>query len=118
MRFIAMDVFAMPEVTVEEEKYDCIISALDHHSGYFGAVPARKDKKDNHGGGLRAKTVAQAMNRHWPTIFHVPAVICSDRGSQIVGSWFKSMGKHMGIQHAKTVAYNSLADGRVEFAGR
>ena len=25
MRSIAMDVFAMPEVTVEREKYDCII---------------------------------------------------------------------------------------------
>ena len=29
MRSITMDVFAMPEVTVEGEKYDCIISAVD-----------------------------------------------------------------------------------------
>ena len=29
MRSIAMDVFAMPEVTVEGEKYDSIISAVD-----------------------------------------------------------------------------------------
>ena len=29
MRSIAMDVFAMPEVTVEGEKYNCIISAVD-----------------------------------------------------------------------------------------
>ena len=32
MRFIAMDVFAMPEVTVEGGKYDCIISAVDRHT--------------------------------------------------------------------------------------
>ena len=45
MRSIAMDVFAMPEVTVEEEKYDCITSAVDRHSGYIVAVPDKKSKK-------------------------------------------------------------------------
>ena len=45
MRPIAMDVFAMPEVTVEGEKYDCIISAVDRHSGYIVAVPVKKSKK-------------------------------------------------------------------------
>ena len=52
MRSIAMDVFAMPEVTVEGGKYDCIISAVDRHSGYIVAVPGKKtkkkDKKDKH----------------------------------------------------------------------
>ena len=37
------------------------------------------------------------MNRHLLTIFDVPAVICSDRGSQFLGSWFKIMCKHLGI---------------------
>ena len=58
------------------------------------------------------------MIRHWPTIFDVPAVICSDQGSQFVGSWFKSMCKHMGIQHAKTVACQDRSNSRVEVAGR
>ena len=68
--------------------------------------------------GLQAKTVAQAIIRHWLTIFYVPAVICSDRGSPFFGSWFKSMCKHMGIRHAKTVAYHSWSNGRAEVAGR
>ena len=101
MRSIALDVFAMPEVTVGGEKYDCIISAVDLHSGYIVAVAGKKfkkkDKKDKHGVGLQAKTVAQAIIRHWLTIFDVPAAICRDRGSQFVGFWFKSMCKHMGI---------------------
>ena len=122
MRSIAMDVLAMPEVTVQGEKYDCIISAVDRHSGYIVAVPGKKskkkDKKDKHGTGLQAKTVAQAMIRHWLTIFDVPAVICSDRGSQFAGSWFKSMCKHMGLRHAKTVAYHSRSNGRAEGAGK
>ena len=122
MRSNAMDVFAMPEVTVEGGKYDCIISAVDRHSGYIVALPGKKsknkDKKDKHAVGLQVKTVAKAMNRHCLTIFDVPAVICSDRGSQFVGSWFKSMCKHKGIRHAKTVAYYSRSNGRSEVAGR
>ena len=83
MRSIAMDVFAMPGVTVEGEKYDCIFSAVDGHSGYIVAVPSKKskkkDKKDKHGVDLQAKTVAQAMIPHWLPIFDAPAVICSNQ---------------------------------------
>ena len=122
MLSVAMDVFAMPEVTVEGETYDFVILAVDRHSGYIVAVPGKKskkkDKKDKHGVGLQAKTVANAMIRHWLTIFDVPAVICSDRGSQFVGTWFKTMCKHMGIRQAKTVAYHSRSNGRAEVAGR
>ena len=77
MRSIAVDVFVMTEVTVEGEKYDCIISAVDQYSGYFVAVSGKeskkKNKKDKHGLGPQAKTVAQAMIRHWLAIFDVPA---------------------------------------------
>ena len=122
MRSVAMDVFAMPEVTVEGETYDCVILAVDRHRGHIVAVPGKKskkkDKKDKHGVGPQAKTVANAMIRHWLTIFDVPAVICSDRGSPFVGTWFKTMCKHMAIQHAKTVAYHSQSNGRAEVAGR
>ena len=121
-RSIAVDVFAMPGVTVEGGKYDCILSAVDRHSGYIVALPGKKskkkDKKDKHGVGLQAKTVAQAMIWHWSAIFDVQAVICSDRGSQFVGFWFKSMCKHMAIRHGKTVAYHSRSNGRTEVAGR
>ena len=58
------------------------------------------------------------MIRHWLTIFDVPAVICSDRGSQFVVTWFRTMCKHMGIRRAKTVAYHSRSNGRAEMAGR
>ena len=58
------------------------------------------------------------MIRHWLTIFDVPAVICSDRSSQFVGTWFETMCKHIGIRHAKTVAYHSWSNGRAEVASR
>ena len=105
MRSIAMDVFAMREVTIEGKKYDCIISALDRHSGYIVAVlgkkTKKKDKKDRHGVGLQAKTILQAMIRRWLAIFNISAVICSDRGRYFVGSWFKSMCKHVGLYDVK-----------------
>ena len=54
------------------------------------------------------------MIRHWLTILDVPAVICSARGSQFVGSWIESMCKHMGVRLAKTMANHSRSNGRVE----
>ena len=122
MRSVAMDVFAMPEVTVDGKTYDCVILSVDRHSGYITAVPGkkskRKDKRDKHAVGLQAKTVANAMIRHWLTVFDVPAVICSNRGSQFVGTSFKTMCKHMGIRHARTMAYHSWSNGWAEVAGR
>ena len=86
------------------------------------AVPGKKsnkkDTKDKYGVGLQARSVTQAVIRHGLTIFNVPAVICKDRGSHFVGSWFKSTCKHMGIQHAKTVAYHSRSNSRAEVVGR
>ena len=122
MRLISMDVFAMPEVTVEGEVLDCVILAVDRHRRYIVAVAGKKskkkDKRDKHGVGLQGKTVAQAMIRHWLTVFDVPPVICSDRGTQLVGAWFCTMCKYIGVRHAKTVAYHSRSNGRAEVAGR
>ena len=85
MRSVAMDVFAMPAVTAEGETYNCVILAVDRNSGYIVTVPGKKskkkDKKDKRGVGLQAKTIANAMIRHWLTILDVPAANCSDRGS-------------------------------------
>ena len=95
-----MDLFAMPKGTVEGEVFDFVILAVDRHSGYIVAVPGtksnKKDKRDKHRVGLQAKTVAQAIIRHWLTVFDVPAVICSDRGTQFVGASFRTICKYMG----------------------
>ena len=55
---------------------------------------------------------------HWLTVFDIPRTICSDRGPQFTGGWFKAMCSLMGIRHAKSVAYLSRSNGRAEVAGR
>ena len=122
MRSILIDVFAMPEVTVEGEVFDCLILAVDCHSGYIAAVLGekfkRKDKGNKHRVEMQAKIVAQAMVRHWLTVFDVRAVLCSDRGTQFVGACFCTMCKYVGVRHAKTLAYHSHSNRRAEMAGR
>ena len=59
-----------------------MVLCVDRHSGYVVAVPARKK-------GLLAKEVAVMMIRHWLTVFDIPRTICSDRGPQFTGGWFK-----------------------------
>ena len=88
-----------------------MVLCVDRHSGYVMAVPARKK-------GLLAKEVAVMMIRHWLTVFGIPRTICSDRGPQFTGGWFKAMCSLMGIRHAKSVAYLSRFNRRAEVAGR
>ena len=111
MESVALDVFSMPEVHIGKEVFDCVVLCVDRHSGYIVAVPARKK-------GLLAKEVAVMMVRHWLTVFGIPLSICSDRGPQFMGGWFKTMCSLMGIRHAKSVAYLSRSNGRAEVAGR
>ena len=58
------------------------------------------------------------MLRCWLAIFSVARNICSDRGPQFTGGWFKAMCSLIGIRHAKSVAYLSRSNGRAEVAGR
>ena len=111
MESVAMDVFSMPEVHIGKETFDCVVLCVDRHSGYVVAVPARKK-------GLLAKELAVMMILRWLTVFDIPRTICSDRGPQFTGCWFKAMCSLMGIRHAKSVAYLSRSNGRAEVAGR
>ena len=111
MESVAMDIFSMPEVHIGRETFYCVVLCVDRHSGYVVAVPARKK-------GFLAEEVAVMMICHWLTVFDIPRTICSDRGPQSTGGWFKAMCSLMGIRHAKSVAYLSRSDGQAEVAGR
>ena len=59
MRLISMDVFAMPEVIVEGEVFDCVILAGDRHSGYIVAVPGKKIQEEGQEGQARSGAASQ-----------------------------------------------------------
>ena len=109
MESVAMDVFSMLEGHIGKETLDCVVLCADRHSGYVVAVPAHKR-------GLLAKEVAVMMIHHWLTVFDIPRTICSDRGPQFTGGWFKAMCSLMGIRDAKRVAYLGRSNGRAEVA--
>ena len=51
---------------------------------------------------------------YWLIVFD----ICSDRGPQFTGGWFKAMCFLTGIRHAKSVAYVCRSNGRADVTGR
>ena len=110
MESLATDVFSMPEVHIGKETFHCVVLCVDRPSGYVVAVLARKKR-------LLAKEVAVMMIRHWLTVFGIPRTICSDRGPQFTGGWFKAMCSLRGIRHAKSVVYLSRSNCRAEVAG-
>ena len=106
-----MYVFSLPEVRIGKEVFHSVVLCVDRHSGYIAGVLARQK-------GLLAKEVAVMMIGHWLTVFGNPRTICSDRGPQFTGGWFKAMCSVMGIRHVKSVAYLSRSNGRAQVAGR
>ena len=99
-----MDVVSTPEVRIAKEIFDRVVLCVHRYSGYIVAVLARKE-------GLLAKEVAVMMVRHLWSLFGVCRTICSDRGPQLTGGWFKDVCFLMGIRHAKSVAYLSRSYG-------
>ena len=88
----------MTEVPIGKEIYHFVVLCVDRHSGYIVAILTRKK-------GLLAKEVAVMMIRHWLTVLGVHRTICSDRGPEFIGGWFKAMCSLMENWHAKSVAY-------------
>ena len=108
---VAMDVFSVPDVHIGKEVFNFVVLCVDRHTGYVLVVLACKMR-------LLAKEVAVLMIPHWLTVFGVPPTICSDRGPQFTGGWFKAMCSLMGIRHAKSAAYLSRSNDRAQVAGR
>ena len=56
------------------------------------------------------------MIRNQLMVFHVPARICWDMGTQFIGAWFHTICKYMRVRHTQTAAYHSRSNGRAELA--
>ena len=111
MANVAIDLFKMPEVLYEGEKYNTMAVCVDRHSGWIVAVPCF-DK------GLTGAKLARKMIRdHWRP-FGIPSVISSDQGSHFVSTWWQNLCSLLGIRQAFSQAYHHQANGRAERAGQ
>ena len=111
MQSVALDLFHMPAVLWEGQKYDTMVVCVDRHSGWMVAVPCLNQ-------GLTGAKVAKLMIQNQWRPFGVPSVITSDQGSHFVSAWWQNMCALMGIGHAFSQAYHHQANVWAEMAGQ
>ena len=111
MESVAIDVFRMPEVGVENRNFDAIVACVDRHSGWIVAIPVQYK-------GLSGAEVARSMLKYMWRPFGIPSVITSDQGSHFVNAWWQTMCAKLGIRQAFSQAYHHQANGRAEMAGQ
>ena len=58
MESVALDVFRMPTVTFEKEKFDTMVACVDRHSGWIVAIPCQNK-------GLTGANVAKGMLKYF-----------------------------------------------------
>ena len=111
MSSVPFDLFRMPEVTHEGERYDTMAVCVDRHSGWIVSIPCLNE-------GLTAAKVAKEMLQYQWRPFGIPEVITSDQGSHFANSWWQTMAGSLGIRQAFSQAYHHRANGRAERAGQ
>ena len=111
MSSVALDVFSLPQVEWQGERFDALLLCVDRLSGWVLARPTTKL-------GLTAEKAARLMmDNGWDT-FGVPSIITSDQGPQFVGQWWRTMCARLGIRQGYSQAYRPQANGLAEVAGK
>jgi hypothetical protein len=110
MVHVALDLFHMNTVQHGAETFDTMAVCVDRHSGWIISVPCLNK-------GLTGRKLALIMLREW-SIFGIPSIITSDRGSHFVSAWWKNMCAELGIRHAYAHSYHHASNGRAEVAGQ
>ena len=107
---VAVDLFALPAVTVNGQVFDTVALCVDRQSGWMVATPHLNK-------GLTAEKVAKDMLKHWD-MFGIPSVVKSDNGPHFVGAWWRTICAALGVRTAYSQAYHHQANGRAEVAGQ
>ena len=111
MDSVALDVFYMDHARHQGAEFDCLVLAVDRHSGWMVASPQLRK-------GMTARKVALDMlDRAWGP-FGVPSVVTSDRGPQFAGAWWMTLCAGLGVRVSHALAYHHRSNGRAEVAGR
>ena len=110
MDSVSLDMFAMPEVTFEGQKYDYMCVCVDRESGWMIATPYLEK-------GFTAEKLAKLMYKKWE-LFGIPSVVHSDKGAHFASAWWQTLCALMGVRVSYGQAYHHQDKGRVEVAGQ
>jgi hypothetical protein len=89
------------------EGYDCIMVMIDAYTKMAHFEPTSFK-------GLTAKKTARVIRQRCVRYHGVPSTWITDRGSQFVNKFTKTLYTRLGINHFPTTAYHSQGDGQTE----
>ena len=111
MARVFLDVFFIPEVGWEGERFDSFLLCVDRHSGWTIARPTR------HAGLTGEKAAHLLLDSGWGEM-GLPAVITSDQGAQFASHFWRTLCARLGVRGAYSQAHRPQANGRAEVGGR
>ena len=109
MESVAIDIFAMPEVTLDGQIYNQFALCVDRLSGWMVAIPCSTP-------GWTADKIAKEMHKFWE-LFGIPSVISSDKGPHFISGWWEALCSAHGVRKAYAQPYHHRASGKVESTG-
>ena len=96
-----LDLVSMPP----SNGFNHLLTVVDRFTRWPVAIPIPD---------INAETVVDALTHGWISVYGVPEVITTDRGSQFSSQIFTQLLKNWGIRHCMTTAYHPESNGMVE----
>lgn len=85
--------------------YSYLLTIIDRFSRWPEAIPIPN---------ITAETISKAFVKRWISMFGVPSIITTDRGSQFESALFGKLNAMFGTQRIRTTSYHPIANGLVE----
>ena len=100
---VSVDITGPLPTGAHGEKY--ILGIIDNFSKYPSLIPLKN---------ATAKEVAQAIYKNWITVFGVPKIIHTDRGTEFENQLITDLCKLLGVRKSRSSPYYPQGDGMIE----
>ena len=100
---VGIDIAGPFKATRQGNRY--ILGMIDHYSRYPVLVPLKT---------IDSNSIAEVIFKNWISIFGIPMMLHSDRGSNLNSNQIMRLCEYFGISKTKTTPYNPQSDGIIE----